>query len=504
VDASSANAGALTRWNWLFGDGGVSIIQNPSHTYSSANTYTISLNVETNKGCKSSVVTRQLTANYLPAPDFGMPEVCLTDPFAQFTDSSRIADNSASQFTYVWNFGDPYSNAGNPNSSTLKNPQHKYMKDSIYSVRLTVISKDGCSKDTVKQFVVNGAIPQAGFQVTNANNLCSNKDVTITENSTVDFGSIVKVEIYWDYLNDPTRKTVDDNPTPGKIYTFKYPDFGSPVTKTYQIRYVSYSGINCISQTTRNITVLASPQIQFNAMAGVCEEIPPFQVTAAQETSGLSGTGAFSGAGINSSGIFNPFLAKPGTHILKYTFTAANGCVASKDQSIVVYPTPLLDLGPDRTVLEGGFITLVPKASGSNLTYLWTPATGLDRSTVLSPKASPPDDITYRLTVTSSDGCVATDQVFVKVLKQVKVPNAFSPNGDGINDKWEIQYLESYPGCTIDVFNRYGQVVFSSVGYEKPWDGTFKGTPLPVGTYYWVINPKNGREAITGSVTIIR
>jgi gliding motility-associated-like protein len=135
---------------------------------------------------------------------------------------------------------------------------------------------------------------------------------------------------------------------------------------------------------------------------------------------------------------------------------------------------------------------------------LWTPSTGLNNDNIPTPKASPADDITYHLKVTSGDGCIATDQVFVKVLKQVKVPNVFSPNNDGINDKWEIQYLESYPGCTIDVFNRYGQEVFKSVGYEKPWDGTFKGTPLPVGTYYWVINPKNGREALTGSVTIIR
>jgi len=133
-----------------------------------------------------------------------------------------------------------------------------------------------------------------------------------------------------------------------------------------------------------------------------------------------------------------------------------------------------------------------------------TPATGLDNSRAATPKVSLSNDLTYQLTVTSGDGCEATDKVSVKVLKQVKVPNAFSPNNDGINDKWEIQYLDSYPGCTIDVFNRYGQTVFNSVGYERPWDGTFKGTPLPVGTYYWVIHPKNGREPITGSVTIIR
>ena len=504
VDASSPNGGTVVKWNWVFGDGGTSITQNPVHTYATANTYTISLDVETTKGCKSTVKSKQVKANYLPIPDFGMPEVCLSDPFAQFTDSSKIADNSAAFFTYAWNFGDPRSTGANPNTSSQKNPQHKFTKDSVYDIRLSVTSKDGCTKDTVKQFTVNGAVPQAGFQVLNANSLCSNQDISVTENSTVDFGSIVKVEIYWDYLNDPTKKTVDENPTPGKVYKFKYADFGSPVTKTYQIRYVSYSGINCVSQVTRNITILASPQIQFNAMTGVCEEIKPFQVTEARETSGLNGVGAFSGVGISANGIFTPSIAKPGVHLLRYTYTGTNGCIAYKEQNLAVFPTPLLELGPDRTVLEGGFITLMPKVSGNNLTFLWTPTTGLSNANIATPKVSPPDDLTYLLTVTSSDGCVATDKIFVKVLKEVKVPNAFSPNNDGINDKWEIQYLESYPGCTIDVFNRYGQVIFSSVGYEKPWDGTYKGNPLPVGTYYWVINPKNGREAIKGSVTIIR
>ena len=305
---------------------------------------------------------KQLKANYLPVADFGMPEVCLTDPFAQFTDSSRIMI-TLHHNSHSTGFLSPYATGANPNNFTQKNPQHRFTKDSIYSVKLTVTSKDGCSKDTAKQFVVNGAVPQAGFQVNNVNNLCSNKDVAVVENSTVDFGSIVKVEIYWDYQNDPTKKTVDDNPTPGKIYTFKYPDFGSPITKNYQIRYVSYSGINCISQITKTITILASPQLQFDAMSGVCEEITPFQLAAARETSGLAGAGVFSGAGVNASGLFSPSIAKSGQHTLRYTYTASNGCIAFKEQNIAVYPTPLLDIGPDRTVLEGGFITLYAKTT---------------------------------------------------------------------------------------------------------------------------------------------
>jgi gliding motility-associated-like protein len=90
------------------------------------------------------------------------------------------------------------------------------------------------------------------------------------------------------------------------------------------------------------------------------------------------------------------------------------------------------------------------------------------------------------------------------VLKKLGVINTFTPNGDGFNDTWTIKYLESYPGNTVDVYNRYGEKVYSSTGYGIPWDGTYKGANLPSGTYYYIINPKNGRKVVSGSVTIIR
>ena len=109
-----------------------------------------------------------------------------------------------------------------------------------------------------------------------------------------------------------------------------------------------------------------------------------------------------------------------------------------------------------------------------------------------------------RLNLTGQGGCMVSDTIFIQVLLAPEVPNAFSPNGDGINDTWRIKYLESYPGATIDVYNRYGQNVFRSVGYDVDWDGTVNGKPLPIGTYYYIINPKNGRQIITGSVTLIK
>jgi gliding motility-associated-like protein len=84
------------------------------------------------------------------------------------------------------------------------------------------------------------------------------------------------------------------------------------------------------------------------------------------------------------------------------------------------------------------------------------------------------------------------------------IPNIFSPNGDGVHDKWVIDYLDSYSGCTVDIFNRYGQRIFHSEGYANPWDGTINGQPVPVGTYYYIVNPKNGRKIMSGYVDVIR
>ena len=101
-------------------------------------------------------------------------------------------------------------------------------------------------------------------------------------------------------------------------------------------------------------------------------------------------------------------------------------------------------------------------------------------------------------------GCQLSDDVFVKLLKFPAIPNTFTPNGDGINDQWRIDYLNSYPDNRVQIFTRAGNLIFESRGYNTPWDGTFKGKPMPFDTYYYIIEPGNGRDPITGYVTIIK
>jgi gliding motility-associated-like protein len=500
TDQSTVQVATIIKWTYDFGDGTTvesTTNGNVKHVYDQPGVYTVSLITESSEGCVSLPYTINITVHDLPIAGFAMPEVCLADPFAQFTDTSSIADGSEAQFIYFWQFGDGIT-------SLQKNPQHKYTATGIYPLSLTVTSKDGCVDKMDTAFTVNGSVPQAGFAVQDAVNLCSNKEVYVSDGSTVDFGSIVRVEIYWDYMNDPTIKTVDEEPTPGKVYSHKYPDFGNPSTRDFQVRYVSYSGINCISQHTKTITVKASPEILFAALPPVCEELASFTITAATEIYNFNGSGSYSGPGITPQGLFNPMAAGDGLHTIRYHFTAENGCSTEDEQQQLVHPTPVVSAGPDKRVLEEASTTLDGQAQGNIVQYLWSPAAWLDNANIARPLSKPAEDITYTLKVTTAEGCTNTDHVFVKILRKPIIPNAFTPNGDGINDTWVIRYLDAYPDCTVDIYSRSGQRVFYAVGYGKPWDGRLNGNPLPVGTYYYIINPHNGRKTETGSVTIIR
>jgi gliding motility-associated-like protein len=88
--------------------------------------------------------------------------------------------------------------------------------------------------------------------------------------------------------------------------------------------------------------------------------------------------------------------------------------------------------------------------------------------------------------------------------QEIVIPNTFTPNGDGINDTWDIKFLNFYANSSVDIYNRWGEKVYSSIGYSIPWDGTYKGSALPAGVYYYIINLKSDLKVLSGFVVIIR
>ncbi|MBK8952869.1 MAG: PKD domain-containing protein [Chitinophagaceae bacterium] len=187
-DLSVPNVGSLTSWLWNFNDpssglNNSSSLQNPTHVFAAAGSYNVTLSVTNDKGCVSNPVYQlPVLVNPKPLAGYIVPDVCLSDTYAQFNDTSHV-DAPDLINAWQWNFGDPGS--GINNASLLQNPQHSYTAVGFYDVELIATSNKGC-KDTIShQLQVNGSFPAANFTLLRPANLCANDSVAIMEASTV-------------------------------------------------------------------------------------------------------------------------------------------------------------------------------------------------------------------------------------------------------------------------------------------------------------------------------
>ncbi len=220
-----------------------------------------------------------------------------------------------------------------------------------------------------------------------------------------------------------------------------------------------------------------------------------------------SGSGTFSSSANNLKASYTPSSADiaNGSIILTLSSTGNGSCEVTQDFLTLNFSLPPdVDAGPDQIVIKNIPFTLMPTVSDSGVSYKWSPAINLSSDDIANPVGTANEDITYTLTITDELGCISQDQVFIKVLDALIVNNTFTPNGDGINDLWTINALETYPSVKVNVYNRYGDKVFHSDGYPQAWDGTNNGKAMPTGTYYYII--ETGLEGIkySGSITIIR
>lgn len=177
----------------------------------------------------------------------------------------------------------------------------------------------------------------------------------------------------------------------------------------------------------------------------------------------------------------------------------------SNKVKVTVNDLPTVGFGHNLVIENDGPKILSPDVSENVVSYKWFPTTGLDNPNIKNPKANPESTTEYTLTVTGPGGCSAEASVKVVVLKEIFIPNVFSPNGDGKNDQWLIRNIADYVGTKVQIFNRYGQQVFQSDNFITPWDGIFSGKPLPLGSYYYILDLANkSKTRYTGSVTILR
>lgn len=263
---------------------------------------------------------------------------------------------------------------------------------------------------------------------------------------------------------------------------------------------------------SNNIGCTANETIHLNVVEGVKAIIyPTFSVVCENETVSLKAIGGNTykwrpQLGINAITLPDA-LVTPVIDTSIYWVAIKNnaGCADSTFATIIRIKNPTVDAGSNQTILQGNAASLSGSINGIYANCFWNPVVGIANPYNLNTTVFPNQSTTYYLTANGMNNCPSVvDSVFITVLLKVNIPNAFSPNGDGINDTWTISGLETYPHSSVLVFNIYGQQVFYQKPYSKGWDGSFKSTQLPVGAYYYIIERGAGYASLNGNVLLIR
>lgn len=443
----------------------------------------------TNGGCIDSLSTSVMV---YPKPNANFSttaNICETDG-AIITDQSTIpSGNTINQ--WHWFFGN-----GRDTVRTIGTSFNEvYNRFGDYTVRLVATSDKGCISDTAIAQVSVHALPLVSFDVPRF--VCMpDGSAQFTNHTTTPDGAALTWQ--WNF-GDGGPIVPAENPL--HVYAN-----GNPVNVTL----TAITAFGCRASLVKPLNVFYDqPIASFNVTpTTLCHGTPNVLVDNSTAPNSVIRSWEWDFGDGQISNLPNPrkVYLLPGNYTITLTVKNEFGCESDPYlQQVTVYYQPQVEAGPEIVVPFNSMVTLNPVTGDTlNVSFLWTPQGEILDPTVLRPTFIATRNEFYTITITGAGNCKASDVVGVHILHPVKVPNAFSPNGDGINDTWRIDYLDDYPGVTVDVFNRYGQAVFSSVGYSKQWDGTYKGKPLPLATYYYVIDLKNGFPPMKGSVTIVK
>lgn len=540
---------------WDFGDGNTSNAASPTHTYTDTGFYTVKLYITDNTQCADSVVHvnyihvvkplasftvndslsactplevqfTNTSANYISATwDFGPGEgnSSLNDPIHYYstpgiyrvrliitsaggcTDSSfmniTVLDTAGLQFnyspidgcnpltvnfsaigpastqSYFWDYGD-----GNA-VTNLPNVTHVYQSFGNYLPTVILLDPPGC------------VIPITGIdtiRIKGANVLFGISDSLFCDVGTVSF----------------TDSTTSSDPVTAYTWTFGDGNGSSAQNPTH---YYSAPGLynvtlsvetqsGCVNAFTKTaaVKVVARPDISIAGDTSVCIYDSLLHAGIFLQPDSSVVTWAWSFPNGNTASIQNPPFQTYSTagDFTVFAFAAnSSGCMDTASQHIAVHPLPTIDM-PGQMTIQSGFSDTIPAAYSNGVNYWsWTPPYALSCFNCPRPVASPRSTTTYRVAFSDIHGCRNTGSIEVVVIcrdANFYIPNTFSPNGDGSNDRFYPRGRGLYLIRSLRIFNRWGEAVFENRNFPandaiKGWDGTFKGKKAQPDVYVYQI-----------------
>ena len=459
-------------------------------------------------GC-SATVKKAINIFPTPTPIISVQSNLCIDSTATFNDNSTISSGTIT--TRTWNFGDGTANVVNPPGNTVVKG---FAAVQSYTIKLTVQSDSGCIKIDSAMITVRPK-PVANFNFTTS--VCMpNGTVNFTNNSViaVNGGNLVYNWNFGDPFAGGSNPNTSNATTPSHVYT---------AIQNYPVRLiVNSSPYNCYSIFDDTLKAGRPFYVKPIAKFGVskdtlCEnELSMFTDSSSAPGSNLLSWTWNYGDGSSPKTTTVPFSSYSyqyaDTFNVRLTVRNTENCISDPySLKVTVYPQPKIDSLKDIIVLQNTVLQLLPTINDTaGINFTWYAAlppyttNNLSNPNIWNPYLTATQTQIYVLNALGKGGCSAQRSVNVRVLGNIVIPNAFSPNGDGVNDYWDIKNLADYPGATLSVFDRYGTLVKVLTGQATRWDGTRGGTPVPVGTYYYVIDPGFKLQKMTGWVLVIR
>ena len=418
-------------------------------------------------------------------PGFSLPAnqvTCYPTP-VRFIDSSA---SFGSIVKWYWNFGD-----GTVDSVNQTPPPHVFPAPGNYKVSLRILGNDGCLSDTFVRTIVAGSKPVAAFS-TIPPVACEDTPVNFRDSSFVQFGTINRWT--WNISGQPS--------------SVQHPTYTSSIPQNIQVRLGVTTREGCVSDPVLGtVAINPIPIIDFSP-GDICADTAARFVglNMTPSTSVRQWNWDFGDGKTGNGNSAQHQYANGGAYKIRLQSVSDNGCPSVPvEKTIMVYKTRAF-AGYDTIAAQNQSITLQASGSGQ---FLWSPAAGLSDPTILNPVATLQRDATFVLTAYTPIGCINKDTVTIRVFKgpDFYVPNAFTPNGDEKNDRFRCLAVGMSSVDYFNVYNRYGQLVFSSINYQPGWDGTIRGVKQPSGTYVWTVRGKDFTGKIhskKGTVALIR
>jgi len=469
---SSSYTGILQSRKWNFGDGGSSSKKFPRHSFNKGS-YKVSLIIQSDSGCIDTF-SKNITITEKPVAQFTIPAGCIgTD--IQMKDESYA--NGDSITNWHWNFGSGIT-------SNRRNPTHRFNSEGLYEIELIVQTNNQCT-DTLMQIHTQAGLPSATL-IESRDVRCKGEANGSLEVLFTDGQGSIKGQ--WSTNPSSSGKSIS-NLKAGEYSVVMTDSAGCKAVQTFEV--VEPDSLKIALIPDKVICEYKRTQVKAFTTGGNNNYKYEWNCTRKK-------------CNINGIGVSEVTLSPRYNTTYTVFATDEKGCRSNtREFSILTLPTLQVNAGPDIVGIAGREIQLNATAD-TVCDFSWSPANVLNDHEIQNPLATL--NTTTRLTVQASspDRCPSTDVVTITIVDGPSFANAFTPNNDGVNDVWEIRGLDLFPDAQVDVYNRWGALLFTSKDYEKPWDGTYNGNDLPEGAYYYIIDPGSGIDPYTGDVTILK